>query len=299
MPTYTAYGLSIQSELSLPELKQVHTKSDVCIRLGQAPTLSAKSGAKEPVVMITERGVVLYWREIGAFYVQNGEEIVVDPAPGVDESRVRLFLLGAAIGMLLHQRGFAVFHASAVAINGSAALFLGDKGWGKSTMAAVLRNRGYDILADDVVAIDFSSRRPTVLPGFPQLKLWPDSLAFINQSAATLPRLHPDFEKRDYHVATGFSDQVTPLQAIYILADGPAPAIEPAPAVQSLLALLPHWYCTRFGAEVLQNLNHAVHFLQCTRVADAVPVYHLRRPRRLSAIAEAAHLVAEQVGCNG
>ena len=43
--------------------------------------------------------------DIARFLVQHGEEILIQPAAESDEDGIRLFLLGSALGALLHQRG--------------------------------------------------------------------------------------------------------------------------------------------------------------------------------------------------
>ena len=48
----------------------------------------------------------------------------VDPLPGVEDSLLRLPLLGAVFSAVIHQRGFLGLHASAVAIDGHAVEFL-------------------------------------------------------------------------------------------------------------------------------------------------------------------------------
>jgi hypothetical protein len=71
------------------------------------------------------------------------------------------------------------------------------------------------------------------------------------------------------------------------------PTIEPIGGTQALLALLPHWYCARFGPQVLQNLGFDTQFLQCVNLVKHVPIYHLKRPRSLDALFEVGQLVRE------
>jgi len=48
---------------------------------------------------------------------------VVEPEPGAEEAILRLYLLGPVLGILLHQRGFLVLHASVVSMAGAAVVF--------------------------------------------------------------------------------------------------------------------------------------------------------------------------------
>ena len=99
---------------------------------------------------------------------------------------LRLYLLGPALALLLHQRGFLVLHASAVSLDGGVVAFLGHSGHGKSTTAATLHARGAAIVADDVVAVDLGAPGgPAALPGFPLLKLWPDAVTALGENPRT------------------------------------------------------------------------------------------------------------------
>src|SRR5205085_11497996 len=91
--------------------------------------------------------------DAGAFLMRAGREIVVDPAEGVSGDVLRLYLLGPVLALALHQRGWLMLHASAVAMGQQAVAFLGGSGWGKSTMAGVLHQRGHALVADDFVAV--------------------------------------------------------------------------------------------------------------------------------------------------
>jgi hypothetical protein len=293
MYKYVAYGIGIHSDLPLPELVPSQIESKITIRFGKVADARPIPCDAPHWAWAAHEEIVLYWRQVGTFLIRKGQEIIIDPDSAAPAERVRLFLLGAAMGVLLYQRGLLVFHASAVALKHGAIAFLGSKGAGKSTITAALHMRGHSMIADDVMAIDFAEGRPKVLPGFPQIKLWPDALASIGHKAEAFPRLQPNWEKRDYRVTSGFSEKPLSVQALFVLDHGPQLVIEPLPASQALLGLLPHWYCVRFGTEVLQQLDYGTHFLQCARLARCVPVYRLSRPRSISALSEVAQLLEE------
>ena len=291
MPGYMAYGMRIESELLLPELSPlVNGTSQVLIRIDKIDKSAIEAGSDYQFLM-TGQGIILYWKAIGTFLIRDTTEIIVEPEPAVSAARLRLFLLGAVMSVLLHQRGQLVLHASTVATTDGAIAFLGEKGWGKSTMAALLHSQGYQFVTDDVLAVDMAADYPLVLPGFPQLKLWPDSLDALGQDAAILPRLHPQLEKRDCRVKTSVLDSAAPLRCIYLLDYGPKLQITPVASSEALLSLMPHWYCARFGAGLLESLGQAELFLKSAKLMAKVPIYRLRRPRQLSILPEVAQLI--------
>jgi hypothetical protein len=118
---------------------------------------------------------------VANFLITAGNDIAMQVEPGVAEGDAVVFLLGTAFGILLYQRGRIVLHASAILVGGQAVLFCGKSGAGKSTMAAVLNERGYAHVTDDVCCIDFDAEgRPVVLSDGRMLKLWLDAVTQIN-----------------------------------------------------------------------------------------------------------------------
>jgi hypothetical protein len=292
MYCYTAYGLQISSEFCLPELLPGEIESDIIIREGAVvlPPNGAETG-KEIRPPSTES--YLSWEGVATFLMRDGCEIIVEPAAHVDERVLRLFLLGSALGVLLHQRGLLVLHASAVSVNAGAVAFIGWKGWGKSTTAAALHARGHGLIADDVVAMDMrGSAAPIVYPGFPQLKLWPEAVASLGDAPESLPRLHPQNEKRARRVDDGFSNIPLPLTQIYILDAGSTLEISSVSAQEAFMQLVRHSYALRFLGTTGVT---AAHFKQCALLASRVPISCLKRPASLEALPELAHLIEEHV----
>ncbi len=300
---YRAYGLILQAALPLPELAVLEEDTagrpervDVVIRFGRvasSPAVASPENGRE--LSLVPEGIYLHWPDVGSFLVRDGREIIVDPRPGVEEQVLRLFILGTTLAMLLHQRGeVTVLHASAVAIAGRGAAFVGVKGAGKSTMAAALQARGHSLVADDIVAIVTTSGGPLVLPGFPYLKLWPDSVASLGYTPEELPRLRPELEKRGRRLTTGFSSTPVPLHAVYVLGLGAEAAIQPLNAHEAWQELMGHWYGARFGGELIRSLGLSSQFLQCAALARKIPVFRLIRPPALPALPQVARLVEAQ-----
>ena len=126
-------------------------------------------------------------------------------------------------------------------------------------------------MADDLTALRISTGCSTVLPGFPQLKLWPEAAASLGRVPAALSQLHPEFVKRACGARQGFSHRPLPLRRIYLLAEGPGPVTAPLRPQEALIGLMPHWYGFRFGDPLLQVGDAAVrHFRQCAALANSV-----------------------------
>ncbi|MEV9042980.1 hypothetical protein AB0072_26060, partial [Klebsiella pneumoniae] len=90
-------------------------------------------------VTVTEDGTVrLAIRGLVHILVQGGRHITVDIIDSRDERGWRLFLLGAALGYLCHQRGVFPLHAASLTVGGRTIALAGESGAGKSTLAFAL-----------------------------------------------------------------------------------------------------------------------------------------------------------------
>jgi hypothetical protein len=289
---YKAYGLTINSELYLPELvATTGEEADIVIRSGKLDCHPPETNAVGFSCHTTTGGAYLSWGRIGTFLVRGGSEIVLQACPGVQEGLIRLPLLGMVLATLLHQRGLLVLHSSAVTLDGGALALVGGKGWGKSTLAAALYARGHGLVADDLLALRVGgAKTPTVLPAYPRFKLWPDAIVALGEDPESFRRVVSPAEKRDFQINSRFSQRPIPLRGIYILNVGPMPEIERVRPQEALIRLIKHSYATRIGKE-LPPSEEAAHFLQCAALVKKVPVYRLKRPNALQLLPDTVRLV--------
>ena len=293
MHSYRAYGLGIRSVLPLPELVTAQTASDVVIRKSCVDRTPPAEACIRRSYWATPQEACLFYKKVGAFLVRNGREIIVDPVSGVEDRRLRLFILGPALAVLLCQRNRLILHASAVAIGGAAFAFLGGAGWGKSTIAATLHARGHALVADDVLPVEIDNFEfPKVYPGFPQLKLWPDAVASLGEALERLPRLHQKSQKRARRATRRFDQECLPLKRVYVLARGTSQKVEPLSVQEALVELVRHSYTVRL---VEATGAASTHFLQCSTLVNKVPIRRLWKNRCLEDLPELARMVEEDV----
>ncbi len=296
---YSAYNLKIRSSLLLPELpilSSAEAEKDISIQVGHIERLvSSDKPEPEYSYSITKTTARLYFPQIGTFLMENGRKISIFPSPNIEERLIRLPLLGAALAVLLYQRGKFVLHASAVAVGGEAVVFVGNKGHGKSTMAAMLCSRGHGLLADDTVVIDLDKAdRYMVLPGFPQFKLYPDAvIATSNDDPEKLEEVASNLMKRSRR-AENFCEKTLPLRAIYVLSEGTEVRITQLIPQETIKYLIANTYMARFSSDWLRGIA-ATNLQQCTAIANQIPVYLLERPRDLSTLEDVALAVEEQM----
>ena len=144
-----------------------------------------------------------------------------------------LFLIGTVFGILLHQRGEIVLHASAVRVNDKAVLFCGPSGAGKSTLAAALAQRGFPLVTDDLCAITLTAgAAPMVQPDGRHLKLWAQAIEKLDLAERRGAAVRNKLEKFFVEPAAALAEPL-PLGARLCAARGAAAAPGPASSVRT------------------------------------------------------------------
>lgn len=273
---YTVYQLTLASELPLPELDEIEAMAAPDVEIVLAPvTLPPPAQALGPHLWADPQRLWLRIPEVAHFCVDDGRRITVAPAPGVDADSVRLFLLGSALGALLMQRHYLVLHGNAVAVDGQCLVCVGPSGAGKSTLAAALWQRGYPVLADDVVAINADG---AALPGFPRIKLWQDSADHLQLPTTTLAAVRPGLAKFSQPLPPCDVAQPLPLRWVYLLEQHYRPDIVLTPVTG--MARFPELSRNSYRPRFLEGLAlKAVHLQQCARLSSHIRLVKVSRPR--------------------
>jgi hypothetical protein len=184
------------------------------------------------------------------------------------------YLFGPILGLLLRLRGVTCLHASAVAFKNRSIALVGPAGAGKSTTAAAFARGGWGVLSDDIVALIERNGAFHVMPAYPHLSLWPDSVKMLYGSSEALPRFIPDWDKRRLDLGnqgTRFEGQPLPLGAIYILGErrpDPAPYVAKMRPQSALLALVSETYANK----ILDREMRASEFAVLGQLVTTVPI---------------------------
>lgn len=140
--------------------------------------------------------------------------------PGGQEL-MELRLLGPVLSYWLERLGIPALHASAVRIGAGAVVFLAQSGGGKSSLAAALLQAGAALLTDDVLPVEEVDGTFLARPGYPQMRLEPDTAGRLGPAAGLAP-VSPDDSK--LHVPVDrFCDTALPLSALYVVERRPGP----------------------------------------------------------------------------
>lgn len=205
-----------------------------------------------------------------------------------DEARLSdlsTWALDAALGFSARLRGWTVLHAASVVVDGKAVGLVGDKGAGKSTLAAAFISEGFPALADDHTVLREEDGAFAVQPGPPALKLWPSSAPVLAKEVGDLPRAYSFIEKLRVDLGVGaggepgrFHDSPAPLRALYVLEPrDPARTgvtVEPLPDAAALHRLMVY----RWSRHTVTPEHAAAELGTIARLVQTVPVLRVRRP---------------------
>lgn len=267
---YSVFGLRVRSEIELPELHRADGQSapDLVVRKGEI----ADQADDRPGIQEQDGALVLTIPDVARYRMADGVEIVIDAVPGTPERNIRLYLLGSALGAILHQRGLLPLHANAVEVNGQAVAFMGKSGAGKSTLAAWFNDQGFRVLSDDVCVVEFSEDgRPRVGPGLARLRLSREALHATGRDVDDYERSFVgDDSPEKYDVAmirgSAFPERV-PLAAVYLLDRDGGRGIEPITGVAAMEAAFANtyrgWYVPKFGG-ALDHWSACVNLVRST-----------------------------------
>jgi hypothetical protein len=294
---YRLCGWRVRSALPLPELLpwtgDPAAPPDIRIEEGLLPDRLDGPGLPGRYLMVgDDGGVLLEIPGLVRLLVRGGTDVTVQRLSRDADEAWRLFLLGAALGYLCHQRGVLPLHAATLYRTGptgpAAIAIAGRRGAGKSTLALALTGAGYGLLSDDLTVIRPDPDIVPVLPAYPRLKLWRASLDAAGVPIEGFRPVRAGMEKYDLRPAGDFDPAPMPLRAVVILEEGDALAMTRLEATQALPALHPHVCRRRVGA-LLGRRRHI--FTGLAAIVRRIPVYILTRPKRFELLAETTELI--------
>ena len=306
------YGLGVVANRPIPGVPSAKTASDdIRISFGSLPAwLHEVSEAQIETSYIADytdecgNPVLCVFRLLEGQYYKfcyvDGTEFVLGHAgteiwadwrePLVLEDATT-YLLGPIMGFVMLLRGVVCLHASAIAIDNQAIALLGPAGSGKSTTAAAFSQRGFGILAEDVVTLDDRGDHFLVQPAYPCIRLWPASVKAL-YGTESLPKLTPNWDKCYLDLTERpeqFQQQSLPLAAIYLLNERrnnpEAPFVESLERAEAMMSLVANTYATK----LMDKQMRAREFELLTRVLNNVSLRRVTPhadPARINALCD-------------
>jgi hypothetical protein len=257
------------------------------VRLSEGTCLPGDTVLQPGLSCLADGGYVLGVPGIARYDIRP-ESVTVHSLEQADPQAVQLFLWGSAAGAVLHLHGMLPLHGSTVQLpNGTAAVFCGHSGAGKSTTVAALGRRGLSCLADDVSAIRLDeSGQAWVYPGLPRTKLWGNALSLLDMAQGQQIREGVD----KYYVDMPVCVEPLRLTRLYELdvKQGAGLTVLPIVGMGRVTTLLSQTYRPLF----VDTLGlQAAHMARVARLAPQLKMVRISRPRNDITLHEIADLV--------
>ncbi len=301
---YFVYGVTLQSEipLALPErgyggLGQIELRiapAGYFLTAARALSRHPDSDSFYQSISLRDGSTYVRWQGVGEFLISpDGARITGRRNNRAHQESFEVYLLGQALSCALVKRRLEPLHATAVVVDGAAAVLLGNSGFGKSSLAACFLEAGYKLLTDDLLILRPCAGGFMAYPGPPRIKLFPRQARRFLPGEACGVAMHPATAKLilpldSIRCAAG----PVPLRAIYTLLPpgsktrGRVVRIAALPPRQSFLALVRN----TFNHRVINPARLGRHFEEAAGLAGMLSVRKVSYPRvlsRLSALRDA------------
>jgi hypothetical protein len=305
---YELAGTVLRSSIPVPALRELPCEANAALNVEEgsaAQFAAALAGIERPAQdadyeeIALPTGSYIRWLHDFEYLLQPQRILWRRLNLEISDEALRSFTFGHVFSRFLAARGVETLHATAAAIDGGAVAFLGNCGYGKSTMASWLLRGGLKLMTDDVLVIRHSGRAPIAYPGLPQIKLLADSASPLFEPSAGKPmctgalKLIFPLDERQYH------GEPAPLAALYLLAP-PAeageeisiePTIEPVRGGAALVGLIENLFIdTLLSPERQKRMLAVLH-----RLCQEVPVRKLAYPRRHDVMPQVVERVVADV----
>jgi hypothetical protein len=160
--------------------------------------------------------------EVARYLVSDGNLVEIEPCGAAGE--VRRILRMTPTAALYLQRGIPVLHAAVAAdAAGHAIILAGSSSVGKSVLLAVLAQRGWSVLTDDLAPVTLDDAGvPAAMPTWAEIILWPDAdgtVAGLSPAVdgPDVAEFGPSGSRRAVDWSARFVGEARPVSAIWWL----------------------------------------------------------------------------------
>lgn len=298
---YSICGVTLASNVPLPELlPHGSDRSDLCFTL-KPPSLARREdpswvhhalhsdGTRWLSLARPAGGYLLRFGDLADFTLsEDATQIECRPGPRTSPETIRHLFLDQVLPQALGHQGTLVLHAGAVADGDEAIAFIGETGWGKSTLTACFCRVGWSLLADDCLPLREESDSFLAGTSYPGVRLRPDALRMLFGAGAAGSPVADDTDKKRVDAGSmmlGVCSRRVPLKAVYLLDPPPRDAeegtrITSVEAHEGLLIFLKYL----FRLDPTDRGRLKAEFERLSRLTDQVPVRRLAFRRDLASL---------------
>jgi hypothetical protein len=303
---YKAFGLRIISDFEITSFykEMCFEKADIIIKTGNILHENIIKNKDKFQHFSEGDNFYLNVPDVAAYQIKDGLEIIVEKYEKCQsDNTVMLFLLGSTFGALLHQRGVLLLHGCSVKTDKGAVVIIGPSGIGKSTISAGLYKKfGLNLIADDVSPLvknrdgcTLPSAEFFVVPSYPGIKLWKDSMEYLGEDVHSVEKIKPELDKYRYCFHEDFSHDLISLYKIYLLSysDNDEYSVSIiSEGIEKFKILKQNVYRYEYVKEIGKGLEN---FEQLIELAKDVEVKQISRPVRNSNIDKLLEIIVNDL----
>ena len=315
MNVYRVYGVSLSSEIPLPELKSADMGDpEYVFHIAAARTqrrepdhwlyrwrhpdgrafLSCARLGRDYLLRFPGRADFVLRREL--------RDIECLPAPSGSDDLVRQLFLDHVLPRVLAARGKLVVHASAVTLAGEAVMFLGPSGSGKSTLAASFcyADRS-SLVTDDCLLIDIQNGSAHAFPSYAHLRLWPEAREAVCGRAVVSGGSEDRLckERLEGDIPVPFQHQPVSLRRAYVLgspqtSERSGIGVETLSVQQAVVELLRH----TFRLDITNRTRLRDEFSEVGRLARSIEIRRVHFTRDFAALPQLRQAILADLGAS-
>lgn len=295
---YYFYGFYLRSQWPLPCPRRARSGLPE-VKFLEGPASSFKEAYLETkeekntnaffhCVHLQDGSTYIRWSGLFEFLISSdGHSIIGHSLNHVRMESFSNYLLGQTLSFAMLKQGIEPLHSTVVRINDEAVGFVGDCGYGKSSLGASFLQAGYTLLTDDLLVLKENNGSFLATPGFPRIKLFPkiakkligkieDGVPMNNLTSKLILPLNRH----------QFTPTPIPVRSIYVLTP-PAPSLKLRKVTirrlsqrRAFLSLLKN----TFNTKIIEPERLKRQFTFFAQIVSKVPMKTLSYPRSLKSL---------------
>jgi hypothetical protein len=252
--------------------------------------------------LLKDGSIYLRWHAHFEFLVSaDGHRIDGRPLGDTSLEGFFSYLLGQVLSFALIKRGIDPLHSTAAVVDGEAVSFIGDCGYGKSSLGAAFLHAGYPLLTDDLLVVQKEDQGFVAYPGPPRIKLFPEVVARFLGETTTGTQMNRETTKLIIPLNPHQSClAAAPLRAIYVLQPPSERSRVQNVSIGNLrpgeaqIALIANAFNTRITTP--DRLTRQFH--QAARLAAGIPIKSLSYPQDLEQLPDVVKAIRSDMARN-
>ncbi len=300
MYRYKIYGIILESEFELKLL----VPADETNKLSDVITVREEDVEEEVLNFLKEADAINKHYEIsleksvmeniGGYYLIEAGQILVKLKEGYTYDTISSWILGYCLSMSLLQKKILTIHCSAMATETGAVLISGTPSAGKSSLAGILLEQGYKLMADDVAAIRFKDDKCMVYSAYPFQKLCSNEVEKRALDKSRLIYINEDKDKYLVPVDDIFEPTPHQLKAFFYIIKAPVEelTVKKISGFECFMSVKENLFLHRLKGN-WENTPEVIS--QCMKIASGCDVYLIIRPENKNTLAEISNKIVESL----